>query len=341
MLVNSSEKVKSLDTVTTAKSDGIVTSAKDISNSLVKNKVVAKQEQVQILTQWSLRGTLSQQLAKAEQSESSIRNLYMGLEKLAQQLSTQAATAKPQTMQQRSIKSQLNTLQATAGDKKSGLDAQLRAEDTSRPVTRQLNASVDLLSVRPHDENIQLIMGRSGKSLNLSLPANQTERENLASVRSTFAKQQINVEVNRENKLLFTAQKSNAAPLQEPWILTGQGVRVAAGNPISVQLSDIKNPLDELASIADKNATIQEHREQIKRAQASLKANLAKIQATKQQLLAQLQQLDVATSLSNSEEITLISGDAKQQMLSSGANSVGLIMSQANVSRNMVQYSLT
>lgn len=340
MLVKSSEKVQSLEPASTAKSGGIVTSSKDSANSLLTNKVVAKQEQVQVLTHWSIRGNLSKQLAKVEQSEATIRNLFTGLERLAQQLNTQVASSKPQPMQQRGINSQITTLQNTANRKGSGLDAQLRIEDSTRPVTRQLNASIDLVSMRPHEENIQLMMGRSGKSINLSLPANQDERTNFASIQNAFSQHKISVDLNKENRLLFSAKKENAAPLLEPWVMSGQGVRIAAGNPISLQLSDIDNPLTDLAEIADKNASVQEHRDRIKNAQRSLKANLVKVQAQKQQILAQLQQLDTASSLGDSEAITELSTDAKQQMIGAGVNGISVIMAQANVTRNMVQYSL-
>jgi hypothetical protein len=340
MLVKSSEKVQSLEPANTAKSSSVVTSSKDSANNLWKNKIVAKQEQVQVLTNWSIRGALSQELAKAEQSEATIRNLFIGLERLSQQLNTQAANTKPQAMQQRGISSQITMLQNAASRKGSGLDAQLRTNDPNRPITRQLNANMDLISKRPHDENIQLLMGRSGKSLNLSLPANQDERANFSAVQNAFSQHQISVELSRENRLLFSAKKENAGPLLEPWVISGQGVRVAAGNPISLQLNDIDNPLNELAKIADKNASIQEHRDRIQNAQRHLKANLMKVQAKRQQLLAQLQQLDTASSLDNSEALTNLSSNAKQQMLSAGANSVSVIMAQANVTRNMVQYSL-
>ncbi|GAB0112108.1 flagellin [Pseudoalteromonas distincta] len=340
MLVKSSEKVQSLEPANTAKSNGVVTSSKDTAANLWKNKVVAKQEQVQVLTHWSIRGTLSQELAKVEQSEATIRSLYTGLERLAKQLNTQAANSKPQAMQQRSINSQITNLQSTATKKGSGLDSQLRIADSTRPITRQLNANIDLISSRPHEENIHLMMGRSGKSLNLTLPANQDERSNFNAIQSAFSQHQISVELSRENRLLFSAQKDNAGPLLEPWIMSGQGVRVAAGNPISLQLNEMSNPLNELADVASKNESIQAHREQIQAAQRSLKTNLMKVQAKRQQLLAQLQQLDTASSLGNSEQLTTVSSNAKQQMMSAGANSVSVIMAQANVTRNMVQYSL-
>lgn len=340
MLVKSSEKVQSLDQATTAKSSEVVTLQKHTASKLIKNKVVAKQEQVQILTHWSTRGNLAQQLAKAEQSEATIRNLYTGLEKLAQQLNTQAATSKPSAMHQRSISSHITGLQTTANKQGSGLDAQLMIADENRPVARQLSANIDLVSKRPHEESIQLLMGRSGKSLSLHLPANQDERNNYSAIKDAFAQHQISVELTRENRLLFSAQKEHASPLFEPWVMSGQGVRVAAGNPISLQLNDIGNPLNELAKVAEKNATIAQHREQIQSAQRQLKANLIKVQAQKQQLLAQLQQINSASTLDNTEALTSLSSNSKQQMLSAGANSVSVIMAQANVTRNMVQYSL-
>ncbi|MEM7389268.1 MAG: flagellin [Pseudomonadota bacterium] len=341
MLVKSSEKAQAIDLVNTNKSDALVTSTKDSANNLWKNKIVAREDQVKVLTGWAQRGALSQALAKAEQSESTIRNLYMGLEKLAQQLNTQAANTQPQPMQQQQIKVQIASLQNTANKKGSGLDTQLKITDPNRAISKQLNANIDLLSARPHEENIQLVMGRSGKSLSLKIPAYQDEKTNLTAIQNAFAPHHINVELNRENRLLFSAQKDNAAPLLEPWVMSGQGVRIAAGNPISLQLNDLDNPLNELAKIADKNATIAQHREQIQSAQRHLKANLIKIQVQKQQLQSQLEQLDSASSLANTDELLALSLGVKQHMQNPGVNSVAAIMSQANITRNMVQYSLT
>ncbi|QBJ62317.1 flagellin [Pseudoalteromonas sp. DL-6] len=341
MLVKSSEKAQAIDLVNTNKSDALVTSSKDSANNLWKNKIVAREDQVKVLTGWAQRGALSQALAKAEQSESTIRNLYMGLEKLAQQLNTQAANTQPQPMQQQQIKVQIASLQNTANKKGSGLDTQLKITDPNRAISKQLNVNIDLLSARPHEENIQLVMGRSGKSLSLKLPAYQDEKTNLTAIQNAFAPHHINVEINRENRLLFSAQKDNAGPLLEPWVMSGQGVRVAAGNPISLQLNDLDNPLKELAKIADKNATIAQYREQIQATQRHLKANLIKIQAQKQQLQSQLEQLDSASSLGNTDELLALSLGVKQHMQNPGVNSVAAIMSQANITRNMVQYSLT
>lgn len=341
MLVKSSEKAQAIDLVNTNKSDALVTSSKDSANNLWKNKIVAREEQVKVLTDWAQLGALSQALAKAEQSESTIRNLYMGLEKLAQQLNTQAANSQPQPMQQQKIKVQIASLQGIANKKGSGLDTQLKITDPNRAITKQLNANIDLLSARPHEENIQLVMGRSGKSLSLKLPAYQDEKTNLTTIQNAFAPHHINVELNRENRLLFSAQKENASPLLEPWVMSGQGVRVAAGNPISLQLNDLDNPLNELAKIADKNASIAQHREQIQSAQRHLKANLIKIQAQKQQLQSQLEKLDSASSLGNTDELLALSLGVKQHMQNPSVNSVAAIMSQANITRNMVQYSLT
>nr|MDC2854933.1 hypothetical protein [Ningiella sp. W23] len=117
MLVKSSEKAQAIDLVNTNKSDALVTSTKDSANNLWKNKIVGREEQVKVLTGWAQRGALSQALARAEQSESTIRNLYMGLEKLAQQLNTQAANTQPQPMQQQQIKVQIASLQNTANKK--------------------------------------------------------------------------------------------------------------------------------------------------------------------------------------------------------------------------------
>ncbi|MCQ8877508.1 flagellin [Pseudoalteromonas shioyasakiensis] len=340
MLVKSSEKTHAPEAINMAKSEPFVTQAKERPENQAINKVTAKQEQVAVLSRWSIRGQLSQALAQTEHSEVTLKQMFNALDKLAKQLNTQAATDIPQVMQQANIQSKVNLLQQLAAQPGSGLNKQLKLASENSLSVRQLNANIDLISVRPHDERIQLLMGRSGKSVILNLPANQGEAKNLEAIQGAFDKQEINVELGRDNRLLFSATKDQAGLLDEPWIMSGQGIRVAAGNPISVPLEEPQNPLQQLAKIAESNSNIQAHRDKIKQVQQQLKTNLFKIQAQRKELASQLEQIEKAASAEQNSQLSDDSNRISEQMFSSGTNNIATIMAQANVTRSIVRFSL-
>lgn len=342
MLVQSSEKPQALDIVHTSasKAEPFAKAQKTHDGNQPINKVTAKQEQVSVLSRWSMRGKLTQALAKAEYSETTLRQLYNALDKLAKQINTESATAKLQPMQQASLQSKITAMQQQAAQPSSGLDKQLKLKGDTNLVQRQLTANIDLLSAKPHDEKIQLLMGRSGKGISLQLPANQGEAKNLAAIQNAFSRHQISVELGRDNRILFSTSQEQAGLLEEPWVISGQGVRVAAGNPLSLQLNELDNPLNELAKAADNNDSVQAHRDKIKQVQYQLKSNLLKIQAQRKELAAQLQQIESMQAAISEDEISQLSKNVGASMLSSNSSHISSIMAQANVTRSIVRYSL-
>lgn len=340
MLVTSSEKSQAPDAIKTAKSESLVTELKERAPNQAINKVTAKQEQVEVLSRWSARGKLSQALAKAEYSEATLRQMYNALSDLARKLNTQTASVKPNSAQQTEVQSTIQSMQQLAAKSGSGLNKQLNLSSESDVSVRQLNANIDLLSARPHDEKINLLMGRSGKSVVLNLPANQGEAKNLTSIQNAFARQDINVELDRNNNLLFSATKEHAGLLDETWIMSGEGVRVAAGNPISVPLTEPSNQLEQLAQVAESNSDIQAHRDKIKQVQQHLRSSILKAQAQRKELASQLLEIERAATNMQPNELTDLSNSLGDQMFNVGTNSISTIMAQANITHSLVRYSL-
>jgi hypothetical protein len=340
MLVTSSEKTQAPDAVKTAKPESLVTQAKERAPNQAINKVTAKQEQVDVLSRWSIRGKLSQALAQAEYSEATLRQMYNALSDLARKLNTQTASAKPNFSQKNDVQSTIESMQKLATQPGSGLNKQLNLSSKSDVSVRQLNANIDLLSARPHDEKINLLMGRSGKSVVLNLPANQGEAKNLTSIQDAFSRQDINVELGRNNHLLFSTTKENAGLLDETWIMSGEGVRVAAGNPISVPLAEPSNQLEQLAQVAESNSDIQAHRDQIKQVQQHLRTSIIKAQAQRKELASQLAEVERAATNIQSSELADLSSNIGEQMFNVGTRSISTIMAQANITHSLVRYSL-
>ena len=340
MLVTSSEKTNAPDAIKATKPESLVTQVKERAPNQAINKVTAKQEQVDVLSRWSARGKLSQALAQAEYSEASLRQMYTALSALAKKLNTQAATAKPTFTQKNDLQSTIKSMQKLATQPGSGLNKQLNLSSESDVSVRQLNANIDLLSARPHDEKINLLMGRSGKSVVLNLPANQGEAQNLTSIQDAFSRQDIKVELGRNNHLLFSATKEHAGLLNETWVMSGEGVRVAAGNPISVPLVEPSNQLEQLAQVAESNSDIQAYRDKIKQVQQHLRSSILKVQAQRKELAAQLAEIERAATSIPSSEFTDLSNSLGDQMFNASTSSISTIMAQANITHSLVRYSL-
>ena len=340
MLVTSSEKTNSADAIKATKPDSLGTQTKERTQNQAINKVTAKQEQVDVLSRWSIRGKLSQALAQAEYSEASLRQMYNALNALSKKLNTQAATAKPSFTQKNDIQSTVELMNNLAAQPGSGLNKQLNLSSESHLSVRQLNANIDLLSARPHNEKINLLMGRSGKSVVLNLPANQGEAQNLTNIQDAFSRQDIKVELGRNNHLLFSATKEHAGLLDETWIMSGEGVRVAAGNPISVPLIEPSNQLEQLAQVAESNSDIQAHRDKIKQVQQHLRSSILKAQAQRKELAAQLAEVERAVTSMPSGEFIDLSNTIGDQMFNVSTGSISTIMAQANITHSLVRYSL-
>ena len=340
MLVTSSEKTNSTDAIKATKPESLVTQVKERTPNQAINKVTAKQEQVDVLSRWSIRGKLSQALAKAEYSEASLRKMYNSLSALSKKLNTQAATAKPSFIQKNDIQSTVKSMQNLAAQPGSGLNKQLHLISESHVSVRQLNANIDLLSARPHNEKINLLIGRTGKSVVINLPANQGEAQNLTSIQDAFSQQDIKVELGRNNHLLFSATKEHAGLLDETWIMSGEGVRVAAGNPISVPLIEPSSQLEQLAQVAESNSNIQANRDKINQVQQQIRSSILKAQAQRKELSAQLSEVERAATTMPPSEFTELSNSLSDQMFNAGSNTISTIMAQANITHSLVRYSL-
>jgi len=304
MLVTSSEKTNSADAIKATKPESLGTQTKERTQNQAINKVTAKQEQVDVLSRWSIRGKLSQALAQAEYSEASLRQMYNALNALSKKLNTQAATAKPSFTQKNDIQSTVELMNNLAAQPGSGLNKQLNLSSESHVSVRQLNANIDLLSARPHNEKINLLMGRSGKSVVLNLPANQGEAQNLTNIQDAFSRQDIKVELGRNNHLLFSATKEHAG------------------------------------LVAESNSDIQAHRDKIKQVQQHLRSSILKAQAQRKELAAQLAEVERAVTSMPSGEFIDLSNTIGDQMFNVSTGSISTIMAQANITHSLVRYSL-
>ncbi|HEY9040830.1 MAG TPA: hypothetical protein VIN66_01490 [Rheinheimera sp.] len=294
--------------------------------------------QIQVLSKWALAADVSKQLSQIDQTERSIRLAYQELDNLRRQLNSSAA-ARLSTDQQQQAQQRLQQLEQKLARGDSGLNAQLMpAASAPAQVTARLTNSIDLLSERRQSEQVNILLGRSGGAVSISLPAGQSASENLQSVQQAFAPQQISVSADNQQQLYFSAEARNARKLQEPWLITGQGVRVAAGNPVSVALQAPDSALTQLSKAAGKTDNVQAYQQQIHLVQQQLKDALGKVQAQRAALQAQL--AAISQQQSDATELNALSQQLRLNMQSGNKSAVSVVMSQANITRSLVEFGL-
>lgn len=299
--------------------------------------VSRQSRQIQVLSKWALAADVSKQLSQTDQTERNIRQAYQALENLRRQLNA-PGNSKLSAQQQQQAQQQLAQLEQKLAHSSSGLNADLTpASAQPAPVKASLGSNIDLLSERRQNEQVSILLGRSGSAVSISLPAGQSAEQNLHTVQQAFAQQQISVSSNNQ-QLYFSAEARDARKLQEPWLISGQGVRVAAGNPVSVKLQAADSTLAQLGKAAATADNVQAYSQQIQLAQQQLKDALGKVQAQRAALQAQL--VAISQSQNDNTELNALSQQLRIEMQSGSKSSVSVVMSQANITRSLVEFGL-
>lgn len=292
------------------------------------------QQQLETLSQWSLSADVSRQLAKNQQAEQQLRQLYQQLEQLKKQLN------QPQRPdQQQQLREQLLQLESQLKHKDSAVrpELQLRQQPLTS-VSARLSHQIDLLSPRKQSEQLSFRLF-DGQQVQLTLPAQQSAEQNLAQLQQAFAGAGVLVSA-KGTQLQFSTQVAEAQKLSQPWQMQGEGIRVAAGNPISVRLQPVSGPLQVLAEQALQLENQQAYQAEISQVQQKLQTVLRQVQAERQELLAKLNSLSLAGNRQTAEDVAVVSQELKQQMQTGAGASLAAIMAQGNVSRSLVEFAL-
>ncbi len=294
--------------------------------------------QIHVLSKWALAADVSKQLSQADHTERNIRLAYQELENLRRQLNS-PAHSKLSPEQQQQAQQTLAQLEQKLAQGSAGINADLTLNSTAAaPVKATLSHKIDLLSERRQHEQVNILLGRSGSAVRIDLPGGRSAEQNLQTVQHAFARQQIKVEADNQQVLYFSAAARDARKLQEPWLVTGQGVRVAAGNPLSVALQPAESALARLGKAAGSADNVQAYNQQIQLAQQKLKDALSKVQAQRAALQAQL--TAIRQQQSDSTELNQLSQQLRIDMQSGNKSAVAAVMSQANITRSLVEFGL-
>ena len=294
----------------------------------------ALQQQLDTLSRWSVSADVSRQLAKNQQAEQQIRQVYQQLEQLKKQLEL------PQSIgQKQQISQQLQQLENQLKQKNTALTPALQL--SSQPTGQsqwQLNSKIDLLSPRKQPELVTIGLS-DGKKIQLSFPAGQSADAALAMMQQEFAKHQIELK-QQGPALLFSASAGHSHLLSQPWQMQGEGIRIAAGNPVQLRLQKPEGQLSVLAQQAQQMENQQAYQAELAQVQQKLQQMLRQVQAERQVLVAKLNALRMAGSQQSEQQVSAVSQELKVQMQQGAASSLSAIMAQGNVTRSLVEFAL-
>lgn len=294
----------------------------------------ALQQQLDTLSRWSISADVSRQLAKNQQAEQQVRQLYQQLEQLKKQLDLPQSAGQKQQISQ-----QLQQLESQLKSQSTALTPALQL--SSQPTGQsqwQLNSKIDLLSPRKQPEVLTIGLA-DGRKVQLSFPAGQSADAALAMMQQEFAKHQIELK-QQGPVLIFSAGSGQSHLLSQPWQMQGEGIRVAAGNPVQLRLQKPDGQLTLLAQQALQMESQQAYQAELAQVQQKLQQMLRQVQSERQVLVAKLNALRMAGQQQNEQQVSVVSQELKIQMQQGAASSLSAIMAQGNVTRSLVEFAL-
>ncbi len=286
---------------------------------------------------WSALADAQAALTDSQLGEAALLSTYRQLLQTSQQLS-QAST------QMTALSQQLQQLDQQISAQGS-LSAQLQPTVMGGEAGRRgyVLDKVDLLSARPSDEQMRIYFPASRSGVSVSLPADSAGQTVAETLNSALQKEGIRVDLSGQGQLRFSATGADERKLSQPILMTGQGIRVPAGNAVSVSLRAEPSALGQLAQTlaGGDNGQRQAAQQQVNGLLAQIQQTLTALRGYRQNLLQQVQSLS-AQQLAGSEQAGALVGSLGQALGQGSYQQVATsLQAQANLSSQAVVALLT
>lgn len=286
---------------------------------------------------WVLIGTTQQRISSAQSSEQALGVAWNELKRLEPQLGRQQSKAL-----------ELNGRLQQLEEKISG---------DNRPLTRELQPrllqgsapqlahyrldKIDLLTPRSESERILLSFPVSGSSVEVQFPANASEEEVLRRLNTALQGEKIQVKRDGKGSLEFSLPEELRRKLDEPVLLRGEGIRMPAGNPIPVRLSQREGVLSRIEDGLARGELRQEQK-RIHQLLGEIEQSVRKLKQYRQNVLSQLEKVRARTQVTTSQDVEQLQSRLSETLNSGGfAGAMSGLLAQANVSRQTVVALLT
>jgi HAMP domain-containing protein len=284
---------------------------------------------------WSMLGEAQATVAETQASEVALVQTYRQLSQLKNQLGQDSSQAGALSQRLRQLDQSLQ--------QQSSLDSQLQPTVWSDSGSSQSYVldKVDLLSAKSSNEQVRIYFPSSRSGATVALPAGSSGQTVADSLDQALQKEGIQVTLSDGGQLSFSASEGNERKLSEPILMSGQGVRVPAGNAVTVRLNAEQSTLSELAdqvASADNSQQRQQVQQQIQQLQQQIQQTVQQLRTYRQQVQQQAEQQSraVESDLSQGElvqsqrQLQLALGQTDYQSIAS------TLQAQANVTSQTV-----
>lgn len=150
---------------------------------------------------------------------------------------------------------------------------------------------VDLLVPRPKDEQVSFFFRDTRSTVSVTLPANAGKAELLLRLQTALAREGIQVRLNNAGQLEFGINHAERQKLDRPVLLSGEGYRVPAGNPLAIRLQPVDGLLTQLANqlLGLTSTQFPSFSLEIEAVRKRLKFNISRLRKYRNQLLGELE----------------------------------------------------
>lgn len=278
--------------------------------------------------QWALIAQAQSRIAGLQSSEQALFTAYRTLLQLSRQLQHAGAAG-----QRDVLADQVEQLSKKLREEPVALDKDLV------PVALQQGGGrvgygltrVDLLTPRNQSEQLQLFFSGARDGASVELPAQASPQQVLQVLRQQLKPLQIGADLNARGELQFSVPAAQRRVLEAPVLVSGEGIRVPAGNPVAIQLDPAPGRLDELAA-GIRSGELSGQRERIQQMMSSLEDSRRQLQQNSQAIISRLNQIRgsisaIGDELQLSEQLSNVMKQAEF------SQHVSVLLAQANVSR--------
>jgi|GEM_PF-2014768 len=280
---------------------------------------------------WALIGYAQQRIGDAQASEQRLVLAYRQLQQINTQLATRAHDAEKLAQQIRSLDRQLSE-----GD--SQLNTELKPKFLSPQARRQsyVMDKVDLTSPKTADERLQMVFPSVGRSVSVALPAASQGREVALLLDKSLAQERIGVSLDDGGQLVFRVDPAERRKLEEPVLLSGQGIRVPAGNPVPVRLKPAPSELNKLADAVQRGDSQQEQ-QRLQKLLRTIESSMRELKAFRQQVANQLDRVRSESAEMTERDLEQVQRELLTQLHGGDFSaSMTSLVAQANASRDTV-----
>lgn len=282
--------------------------------------------------QWGLISQAQSRIANLQAAEQALVSAYRQLLQVSRQLEQFSRSSHPE--QTAVLASRIDQLSSEVRSAPALLDQNLkpRVLQPASDRARYVLSRIDLLTPRSQPERLQLMFSGMRQAVELELPSNADSDQALAVIRGALQPLQVDADLNPRGQLEFSVPASEQSRLNAPLLVTGQGIRVPAGNPVPIPLDVAPSPLEELAA-GLRSGDLAPQRQRIDGMLASLQDSQRQLQRQTQQIMARLDQARGAVATAGdamevSEELVQVLRRA------SFDQHVSVLLAQANISRH-------